>query len=157
MAHSRESKTFDRFKLGRFLQAQEGDFSRALAELQQGQKRSHWMWYIFPQFAGLGFSATSKHYAIQSIDEAQAYLDHPILGTRLRQCAEALLAIEGRSATAILGPPDDMKLHSCATLFAQVSPLGSVFERLLEKYYDGRRDEKTLQQLEATDHPPLDE
>jgi uncharacterized protein (DUF1810 family) len=105
------------------------------------------MWYIFPQLDGLGFSATAKHYAIKSVAEATAYLAHPILGPRLQQCAEAVLCIEGRSATAIFGSPDDWKLRSCATLFALVSPPDSVFDRLLAKYYRGEGDLKTLQLL----------
>ncbi len=133
--------------LGRFLRAQDEDFEQALSEIKSGKKRTHWMWYIFPQFDGLGFSSTSKHYAIKSLEEARAYLDHPVLGARLRECAEALVAVEGRSATEIFGCPDDLKLRSCATLFACISPRGSVFERLLEKYYDGRRDDKTLRLL----------
>jgi uncharacterized protein (DUF1810 family) len=125
----------DRYDLSRFVQAQEGDYERALAELRSGRKRTHWMWYIFPQLDGLAFSATSKRYAIKSVEEAQAYLAHPILGPRLRQCVEAVLRIEGYSATAIFGSPDDLKLRSCATLFALVSPPGSVFHRLLNTYY----------------------
>ncbi len=137
----------DPYNLRRFLQAQEGDYPRALAELRSGQKRTHWMWYIFPQLDGLGFSATAKHYAIKSREEARAYLAHPILGPRLQQAAEAVLRIEDRPATAIFGSPDDLKLRSCATLFASVSPAGSVFERLLVKYYGGEPDGKTLQLL----------
>jgi uncharacterized protein (DUF1810 family) len=105
------------------------------------------MWYIFPQIDGLGFSSTAKHYAIKSIEEARAYLDHLVLGARLRQCAEAALGVEGRSASEIFGSPDDLKLRSCATLFACVSPPGSVFDRLLEKYYRGERDPRTLRLL----------
>ena len=137
----------DPFGLGRFVDAQEGDYERALAELRSGRKRTHWMWYIFPQLDGLAFSATSKRYAIKSVEEAHAYLAHPVLGPRLRQCAEALLRIEGHSATTIFGSPDDLKLRSCATLFACVSPPGSVFERVLDAYYRGERDGKTLQLL----------
>jgi uncharacterized protein (DUF1810 family) len=137
----------DPYDLSRFVRAQEGDYERALAELQSGQKRTHWMWYIFPQLDGLAFSATSKRYAVKSAEEATAYLAHPILGPRLRQCAEAVLRIEGRSATAIFGSPDDLKLRSCATLFASVSPPDSVFDRLLVKYYRGERDAKTSQLL----------
>ena len=137
----------DPYDLSRFIHAQEGDYERALAELRSGQKRSHWMWYIFPQLDGLAFSATSKRYAIKSAEEATAYLAHPILGPRLWQCAEAVLRIDGRSATAIFGSPDDLKLRSCATLFAAVSPPGSVFDRLLVKYYRGERDAKTLRLL----------
>ena len=137
----------DPHDLGRFVQAQEGDYEQALSEISSGRKRSHWMWYIFPQFDGLGFSSTAQHYSIKSVEEARAYLDHPVLGARLRQCSEAALSVEDRSASEIFGSPDDLKLRSCATLFASVSPPGSVFDRLLEKYYQGRRDEKTLQFL----------
>lgn len=144
MPNAPESKTADPYDLGRFLRAQEADFARALSEIKSGRKQTHWMWYIFPQFAGLGFSSTSQHYSIKSIEEAKAYLDHPVLGPRLLECAEAALAVQGRSAPEIFGSPDDMKLRSCATLFASVSPRGSVFERLLEKYYGGERDDKTL-------------
>ena len=135
--------------LDRFVQAQAASFDRALAELQSGHKRSHWMWFIFPQLAGLGASALSQHYAIQSLAEAEAYLQHPVLGRRLVECAEAVLAVEGRSALDIFGSPDNLKLRSCATLFAQVSPPGSVFERLLERYFDARPDERTLRLLRA--------
>jgi uncharacterized protein (DUF1810 family) len=133
--------------LSRFLQAQQEDFETALAEVRSGRKRTHWMWYIFPQLDGLAFSSTSKHYAIKNIEEARAYLAHPVLGPRLLQCAEAALGVEGRSAREIFGSPDDLKLRSCATLFACVSPPGSVFDRLLEKYYEGERDAKTLRLL----------
>jgi uncharacterized protein (DUF1810 family) len=105
------------------------------------------MWYIFPQLDGLAFSAISKHYAIKSLAEAKAYLDHPLLGPRLLECAEAAVRLEGRSATEIFGSPDDLKLRSCATLFSRVSPRDSVFERLLAKYYPGEPDGRTLQLL----------
>jgi len=141
------SSAEDPYQLNRFVSAQENDFARALSEIREGNKRTHWMWYIFPQLDGLGFSSTAKFYAIKSIDEAKAYLNHPILGRRLLQCAEAAVGVEGRSATEIFGSPDDMKLRSCATLFACVAPPGSVFERLLDKYYDGQRDQKTLRLL----------
>jgi len=140
----------DPYDLSRFVQAQKGDFARALTEIKSGQKRSHWMWYIFPQIDGLGFSSTAKFYSIKNSDEARAYLNHPILGPRLVDCAEAMLAVKGKTATEILGSPDDLKLRSCATLFASVSPPGSVFPRVLEKYYDGQRDEKTLQLLDRS-------
>jgi uncharacterized protein (DUF1810 family) len=139
--------TDDLYNLSRFLQAQEDDYEQALSEIKDGRKRSHWIWYIFPQIDGLGFSPTSKRYAIKSIEEARAYLEHPILGPRLRECAEAALGVEGRSAREIFGSPDDLKLRSCATLFACVSPPGSVFERLLGKYYGGGRDDSTLRLL----------
>jgi uncharacterized protein (DUF1810 family) len=140
----------DPYDLGRFLQAQQDDYEQALSEIASGRKRSHWMWYIFPQLDGLGVSSTSKHYAIKSLDEARAYLAHPILGPRLLECAEAVVRLEGRSAREIFGSPDDLKLRSCATLFACVSPPGSVFERLLTKYYQGRRDDKTLRVLASS-------
>lgn len=138
----------DRYDLRRFVEAQARIYDRALAEIKSGFKRSHWMWYVFPQIAGLGFSSTSQHYAIKSLDEAKAFLAHPLLGPRLVECVEAALAVEGRTAYEIFGPPDDVKLRSCATLFACVSPAESPFERLLDKYFQGKRDEKTLQLLE---------
>ena len=137
----------DPHNLSRFMQAQAGDYEQALSEIRSGRKRSHWMWYIFPQFDGLGFSSKSKRYSIKSIAEAKAYLAHPVLGPRLRECTEAVLGVEGRSAFEIFGSPDDVKLKSCATLFAFVSPEGSVFERLLGKYYRGERGGKTLRLL----------
>jgi uncharacterized protein (DUF1810 family) len=139
--------TTDPHDLARFVQAQEGDHERALSEIRSGRKRSHWMWYIFPQYDGLGFSPTSRRYAIKSLAEAQAYLGHPVLGPRLVECAQAALGVEGRSAYEIFGSPDDMKLRSCATLFARVSPAGSVFQRLLDKYFQGQPDAKTLRLL----------
>jgi len=137
----------DLFDLNRFVRAQEHDYARALQELRCGRKRSHWMWYIFPQFRGLGSSATSRRYAIGSVAEAQAFLQHPILGPRLRECAAAILAIPNRSATEILGSPDDLKLRSSATLFAHVSPPGSEFEHILQKYWQGEPDRATLDLL----------
>jgi uncharacterized protein (DUF1810 family) len=139
--------TPDPHDLARFVQAQEGDYERALSEIRSGRKRSHWMWYIFPQYDGLGFSPTSRRYAIKSLAEARAYLGHPVLGPRLVECAEAALGVEGRSAYEVFGSPDDMKLRSCATLFARVSPAGSVFQRLLDKYFQGQPDARTLRLL----------
>ena len=112
------------------------------------------MWYVFPQIAGLGSSGMAQRYAIESAAEARAYLAHPVLGPRLVDCVEAVLRVEGRSASEIFGSPDDLKLRSCATLFAQVSPSGSVFERLLVSYFDGERDTKTLELLQPGT-PPL--
>jgi uncharacterized protein (DUF1810 family) len=140
--------TGDSHGLSRFVQAQTGDYERALFEIRNGRKHSHWMWYIFPQVAGLGFSSMSRRYAIKSRAEAIAYLRHPILGPRLRECADATLHIEGRSALEIFGSPDDQKLKSCATLFASVSPGGSVFHRLIGKYFQGISDRRTLQLLD---------
>ena len=133
--------------LSRFLEAQEGDYARALSEIRGGRKRTHWMWYIFPQYDGLGSSPTSRRYSIKSLAEAAAYLRHPVLGPRLVECAEATLGVEGRSALDIFGNPDDLKLRSCATLFACVSPVGSVFDRLLARYFQGEREDKTLRLL----------
>lgn len=137
----------DPHDLAHFVRAQEDDHERALSEIRRGWKQSHWMWYIFPQLDGLAFSSTSRHFAIKGLDEVRAYLDHPVLGPRLLECAEAVLGVEGRSASEIFGSPDDLKLRSSATLFACVSPPGSVFDRLLGKYYQGRRDGRTLQLL----------
>lgn len=136
--------------LDRFVTAQAPHYDRVLAELRGGRKRSHWMWFVFPQIAGLGHSAMSVHYAIRGLDEARAYLAHPVLGPRLIECFEAVLVVQDRSAHDIFGSPDDMKLRSCATLFAEVSPAGSVFERVLDRYFDGERDQKTLSLLSAS-------
>ncbi len=137
-------KSNDPFNLNRFLLAQEGIYAQALAELKNGQKRTHWMWFIYPQIRGLGQSPTSQQYAIQSQEEARQYLDHPVLGARLRECAQAILSVEGRTASEIFGFPDDLKLRSCMTLFASVAEPGSIFERVLEKYFHGERDARTL-------------
>jgi uncharacterized protein (DUF1810 family) len=137
----------DPYHLSRFVQAQERDYGKALREIRNGRKCSHWMWYIFPQFDGLGFSSTSKFYSIKSRAEAEQYLNHPVLGPRLVECAEAVLEVEGRSALEIFGSTDELKLWSCATLFACVAPVGSVFDRLLAKYFQGERDDKTLHLL----------
>jgi uncharacterized protein (DUF1810 family) len=147
MPEANESGVDDPHDLNRFVQAQEDDYDQALSEIRSGRKQSHWMWYVFPQFDGLGFSPTSRRYSIKSVAEAKAYLAHPVLGPRLLECAEAALRVEGRSAFEIFGSPDDVKLRSCATLFACVSPAGSVFERLLGKYFQGARDDKTLRLL----------
>ena len=137
----------DPYDLNRFVLAQDDNYEQALSEIKSGRKRSHWMWYVFPQFNGLGFSSTAKRYSIKSGAEAVAYLYHPVLGPRLTECAEAVLRVEGRTAYEIFGYPDDMKLRSCATLFACVSPAGSVFDQLLDKYFQSERDRKTLQLL----------
>ena len=149
-----DHRTTDQHDLRRFLDAQQGTYEVALSEIRQGQKRSHWMWFVFPQYAGLGLSPTSQRYAIKSIAEAEAYLGHPVLGRRLVECADALLRIEGRSARQIFDSSDDVKLKSSATLFAHVSPAGSVFERVLDKYFGGERDDKSLQLLSAPHDVP---
>ncbi len=142
----------DPFDLARFVDAQAADYDRALQELRSGTKRSHWMWYVFPQLEGLGASDLSRRYAIRSRAEAAAYLAHPLLGPRLRECAEALLAHHARSAREILGSPDDLKLRSSATLFAEVDGPG-VFTRLLQQFFDGEGDQKTLQLLLDGEEP----
>jgi uncharacterized protein (DUF1810 family) len=147
MTTSAPHATGDPFDLNRFLTAQADNYDDALAEIRGGRKRTHWMWYVFPQLDGLGSSPTAKHFAIKSLDEAKAYLEHPVLGARLRECAEAALGLASNSATEVFGSPDDLKLKSCATLFACVSPPGSVFEQLLGKFYQGARDPRTLQLL----------
>jgi uncharacterized protein (DUF1810 family) len=133
--------------LDRFITAQKDTYAAALSELRAGWKQGHWMWFIFPQVAGLGFSSTAQFYAIQSIDEAAAYLAHPVLGPRLIECCEALQLHPGRSARDILGSPDDLKLRSCATLFAQVCPAHPVFEQILATFYSGGSDLTTLKLL----------
>jgi len=133
--------------LTRFVDAQRDTYDQALAELRGGRKRTHWMWWVFPQLDGLGVSATSQRYAIKSEAEARDYLEHPVLGPRLIESVESVLAIEGRSAHDIFGSPDDMKLRSCVTLFAQVAGPGSVFHRLLDDYFDGKPDDRTLRLL----------
>jgi uncharacterized protein (DUF1810 family) len=137
----------DPYQLSRFVEAQRTTYHSALEQIANGRKVSHWMWYVFPQLDGLGFSATATRYAIKTLAEARAYLAHPILGPRLVACAEAMLAVEGRSAREILGSPDDLKLRSCATLFAEAAGTHSVFHDLLERYFGGVRDDATLQLL----------
>lgn len=131
--------------LDRFTQAQAGAYADALRELNAGHKRSHWMWFVFPQFDGLGMSATSRHYAIRSLEEARAYLRHPQLGPRLLDCTRAINRIDGRTARQIFGTPDDMKLRSSMTLFELVAGPDSDFATTLDKYYGGMRDPRTLE------------
>ncbi|TGE24267.1 DUF1810 domain-containing protein [Hymenobacter aquaticus] len=133
--------------LQRFVSAQATDYAPALAEIKAGRKRSHWMWYIFPQIQGLGFSETSRFYAIQDRAEAEAYLQHPVLGPRLLEISRALLALPGTDATRILGSPDDVKLHSSMTLFAALAPTDPVFQQVLDKFFNGAPDAKTRQLL----------
>ena len=131
------------YDLERFLDARADVYETALEELRGGAKTGHWMWFIFPQIAGLGRSEVSRYYAIGSLDEARAYLAHPVLGPRLRECARTLLAVEGRSAERILGGIDALKLRSSMTLFLRASPAEPVFRQVLERYYGGRTDEAT--------------
>lgn len=136
----------DSFNLARFIEAQSDSYAEALRELRAGQKRTHWMWFVFPQYAGLGLSATAQRYAIRSMAEAHAYLHHPLLGSRLLECTQAVNAVEGRSAPQIFGTPDDLKFCSSMTLFeAANAAQGSAFALALDKYYAGERDERTLQ------------
>lgn len=135
--------------LNRFLDAQEEDYSEALREIRTSRKQSHWMWYIFPQIVGLGFSSTSKFYSIKDLAEAEEYLKHPVLGKRLIEISNVLLEIEGKTAREIFGSPDDMKLKSSMTLFGALDETNSVFQKVLNKYYDGAKDELTLQIIEG--------
>ncbi len=142
------------FELERFVEAQSPIYEQVRRELASGQKRSHWMWFIFPQIQGLGSSPTARHFAISGIDEAIAYLDHPLLGRRLRECAELVYAVEGRSVSEIFGYPDDLKFHSSATLFAEAAKRkpaadsgNQIFEKLLAKYFHAAPDHATLNRL----------
>jgi uncharacterized protein (DUF1810 family) len=137
------------YDLHRFIDAQNGIYEQALAELRAGRKRSHWMWFIFPQIAGLGTSSMAEKYAIRSAEEASAYLADPILGSRLLRCVEAVLSVNGRSAHDIMGSPDDLKLRSSMTLFAAVSDHGSPFHKAIDRFYDGKFDERTISILSA--------
>jgi uncharacterized protein (DUF1810 family) len=133
--------------LKRFLDAQQRDYATALTEIKSGRKRSHWIWYIFPQIDGLGYSEMSKRYGIKDLPEAIAYLAHPVLGKRLIEISAVLLELKSVSATGIMGSPDDLKLRSSMTLFAQVPGADPVFEAVLKKYFQGERDKATLQLL----------
>jgi uncharacterized protein (DUF1810 family) len=137
----------DPYDLQRFVDAQAPVIDRVREELAQGRKRSHWMWFIFPQIAGLGFSAMAQRYAIASLDGAKAYLEHPILGARLEDCTRLVLAVTGRSVTEIFGSPDDMKFRSSMTLFSQAAPDKAIFAEALRKYFDGEPDPETLKRL----------
>ena len=132
------------YDLERFVKVQEPVFDTALAELRAGRKQSHWMWFVFPQLRGLGRSPMAQHYGINSLAEAVAYLEHPVLGARLRTCVEAVLALQGRSLRQIFGTPDDLKFRSSMTLFALASGEGSVFEQALNRYCKGVMDQMTV-------------
>ena len=140
----------DVFDLQRFVDAQAPVYDRVCAELRRGHKQSHWMWFIFPQIAGLGHSPMAQRYAISSLEEAKAYLEHPVLGARLHECTRLVTAVEGRSAREILGPPDDMKFRSCLTLFAHAAPDEPLFRKALEKFFGGEEDLRTVQKLSKT-------
>lgn len=137
----------DPYDLQRFLDAQASAHEAALAELQAGRKRSHWMWFVFPQLAGLGSSPMAQRYAISGLEEARAYLGHPLLGPRLRSCTAAVNGVEGRSAHEIFGSPDDLKFRSSMTLFAEAAPQEALFREALDKYFDGSPDPRTLAAL----------
>jgi uncharacterized protein (DUF1810 family) len=134
----------DSYNLQRFVEAQDGVKEAVDRELASGRKRSHWMWFVFPQIQGLGMSVMAQRYAINSLEEARAYLEHPVLGERLREWTRLVLNVEGKSANEIFGYPDYLKFRSCMTLFSQVAEAGSVFEQALDKFYDGEPDRKTL-------------
>jgi uncharacterized protein (DUF1810 family) len=139
----------DQYHLGRFVAAQDAgsSYEQAIAELRQGSKASHWMWFVFPQIAGLGHSPTSRLYAISSLAEARAYLTHPVLGPRLAECAEIVCGVQGRSAEQIFGGIDALKLRSSATLFALADPATQVFQRVLDQYFDGVPDPATEERV----------
>jgi uncharacterized protein (DUF1810 family) len=133
--------------LQRFAEAQDGIYAQVLAELKAGAKRSHWMWFVFPQIAGLGHSAMAQRYAIAGLGEAQAYLAHPLLGPRLKECTQAVLDVEDKTAHAIFGSPDDLKFRSCMTLFARAASDEPLFRTAIDKYFGGEEDPLTLEKL----------
>ena len=139
----------DDYGLQRFVEAQDrdGTYDQALREVRAGRKRSHWMWFVFPQIAGLGRSGTAQHYAVSGLAEARAYLAHPVLGPRLRECAAALTALDGTDPVAVLGPVDAQKLRSCMTLFAAAAPDEPVFRAVLDQYFGGTPDDATTSRL----------
>jgi uncharacterized protein (DUF1810 family) len=134
----------DPFHLRRFVEAQDPIYAQVCDELRNGTKRSHWMWFIFPQIAGFGFSSMARRFAISSLEEAKAYLRHPVLGARLVECAELVLRIKGRRVRDIFGYPDDLKFRSSMTLFAQANPDAAIFKEVLQKYFAGESDPQTL-------------
>ncbi len=144
---SLSSNGADPFDLRRFADAQDRVYDTALAELSAGAKRSHWIWFVFPQLRGLGHSATAQRYGISSLDEARAYLAHPTLGPRLRECARLVGQIDGRSAGDIFGSPDDLKVRSSMTLFARATDDNADFRAVLDKFYDGIEDALTVERL----------
>jgi uncharacterized protein (DUF1810 family) len=137
----------DLYGLQRFVDAQQGVYEAACAELQIGRKQTHWMWFIFPQIRGLGRSPTAQRFAIASVEEAAAFLRHPVLGPRLRECTKLALAIDGHTIHEIFGSPDDLKFHSCMTLFAAVAPKETLFGAALQKFFAGTPDQATLDRL----------
>lgn len=154
---AREDPVDDPYDLERFVTAQdaEGTYGHALDELREGSKRSHWMWFVFPQIAGLGQSPTARRYAVASLDEAKAYLGHPVLGPRLAECAGTVAGLEGRTARQIFGGTDERKLHSSMTLFLRADPRQGIFQEVLAKYFDGMPDAATDQLLGGDQAPRL--
>jgi len=141
------SNTDNTISLQRYTDAQKTDFEQALSEIRNGRKQTHWMWYIFPQIAGLGFSETSRYYAIKDLAEAERYLNHQILGKRLILICEALLALDSNNAEKIFGNPDVLKLQSSMTLFSSVTGSSPLFSMVLDKFFDGMKDKKTLEKI----------
>ena len=137
----------DKYNLERFIIRHQQDYATAYEELSQGYKRTHWSWWIIPQIVGLGMTATSYEYSIKSMDEAKAFLAHPYLGKNIREIAKVLLSLESNDATVIMGYPDDLKLNSCMTLFAEADPSEEVFQQVLDKFFDGNKDQRTLEIL----------
>ena len=137
----------DHFDLDRFVKAQDPVYDRVLDELRAGRKTSHWMWYVFPQLRGLGWTPTAQHYGIVSLDEARAYLAHPVLGPRLLECVNLVLGLQGRTAGQVFGYPDELKFRSCLTLFAAAAPQVEAFSAALARYYGGEADALTLERL----------
>jgi len=133
----------------RFLSAQENTYDKALREIKNGMKESHWMWFVFPQIRGLGFTEYNVYFGLKDLDEAREYLEHPILGKRLVEISQAALGQKGKTAMEIFGRPDERKLKSCMTLFSQIQNADPVFEKVLEKYYNGVKDEKTISILDS--------
>jgi uncharacterized protein (DUF1810 family) len=144
----------DPFNLSRFVHAQESAYAAVLQELRAGRKATHWMWFIFPQLRGLGSSPTTQRYAISGLPEAQAFLQHSLLGQRLRECTELVMQIHGRSITDIFGFPDDRKFHSCVTLFSEVGSSATVFSRALAQFFDSTLDQQTISLLRSEGPAP---
>jgi uncharacterized protein (DUF1810 family) len=144
-----EASVNDRYDLERFVEIQAEVYTEVLRELRAGQKTGHWMWFIFPQIAGLGRSPMAERFAISSLEEARAYLDHPVLGKRLRECTQAVMDVEGKTAHAIFGFPDEMKFRSCMTLFARAATDDEIFGEVLEKYFSGESDRLTVEKLKG--------
>ncbi len=138
---------YEEKELEKFISAQDRDYARALEEIRSGRKRTHWMWYIFPQLQGLGFSSTAQYYGIRDLEQAMDYMAHPVLGPRLVEISRALLELESSNPSSVMGCPDDLKLCSCMTLFELAAPGEPVFAAVLEKFYRGRRDRLTLDLL----------